>query len=119
MQLLGRECLTRRFQDYVHHELWLRVHGAVVHIVRLNIRPHTIGHEMLRLRINHAILFGNQKPRRFRFPCWRRGRLLNALNRDRPLHNGCNVCLLERSLMGNRLAKPTVGNPYKAMRIGN
>src|SRR6202167_5926501 len=83
----------------------------------MNPRVHAIGHEILRLRINHAILFGDKEPRWFRFPCWSRGRLLNALSRDRPLHGSCNVCLIERSFVGNRLAKRPLRNPYKAMGI--
>jgi hypothetical protein len=28
------------------------------------IRPHSLGHEVLRFGIDHAVFFGNQKPRR-------------------------------------------------------
>src|SRR5579863_10679099 len=87
--------------------------------MRMDLRAHTIGHEMLRLWVNLAILFGDQEPLRFCFPCRRRGRFLNALNRDWPLHGSCNASLFGRSLVGNRLAKPTVRNPYKAVRIGS
>jgi hypothetical protein len=59
---LRREGLTCRFQDYVDHKIWLRVHRAVVHMMRMNLRPHTISHEMLRLRIDHSIFFGDQEP---------------------------------------------------------
>jgi hypothetical protein len=41
------------------------------------------------------------------------------LNRDRPLHGRCNARLFRRGFVGNRLAKPTVRNPYKAVRIGS
>src|ERR1700722_536615 len=85
----------------------------------MNLRPHTIGHEVLRLRVDHAILFGDQEPRWSCFPHRRRRRLLNALNRDWPLHGSCNACLFRRSLVGNCLAKATVRNPYKAVRIGS
>src|SRR5579863_4854298 len=84
----------------------------------MDFRPHTIGHEMLCLRIDHAILFGNQEPRRFCFPTRRWGRLLNALNRDWPLHGSCNACLFGRGLVRDRALKASVWNPYKAVSVG-
>jgi hypothetical protein len=38
---LGRQGLPRRFQDYVDHKIWLRVHRAVIHRMRMNLRVHT------------------------------------------------------------------------------
>src|SRR5580658_5233237 len=87
--------------------------------MRMNLCSHTIGHEMLRLRIDHAILFGNQEPRRLCFPRRRWGWFLNALNRDWPLHSSCNDCLFGRSFVGNRALKATVRDPNKAMGIGS
>src|SRR5882757_11535905 len=74
---------------------------------------------MQRFWIDHAILFGDQEPRGFRFPCRRWGRLLNALNCDRPLHSGCSAGLIERSLVGNGSAKPIIRHPDKAMGVGS
>src|SRR4029077_6902589 len=89
---LSRECLTCRLQDHVDHEIWLRVHRTVIDAVRLHARTHALGHELLSLLIDNAVLFCEKKPRGLRFPSRRRAGLLNALTRDWPLHGSRNTC---------------------------
>src|SRR6266576_6032920 len=56
---LSQERLTGCLRDHVDHEIWFRVHRAVIDTLRIHMRVHAFGHEMLRLGIDHAVLFGN------------------------------------------------------------
>ena len=61
----GGEAFPCRLKDYVDHNFRVGVHRGVVYAMGTYLRSHAFGHEMLRLRINHAVFFGYQIPRRF------------------------------------------------------
>jgi hypothetical protein len=68
----------------------------MVYAARADFRTHSLSHELLRLRIDHAVFFRDQKPGWLSFPSRRRRGLLNALERNWSLHRGeILVCSVE------------------------
>jgi hypothetical protein len=110
--------LTRGVQNHFKHEIWGREHWRVVHLMRPNIGAHTISHEALSLRANHPVLFREEKPRWFRFPCGRGGFLLNALQCYRSLNRRHDRCFVLRNLMGYRVLEALFRHPDKTTFIG-
>src|SRR5271156_2803821 len=111
----GGQAFPRRLEDYVDHNVRVGVHRSVVYAMGMYLRAHAFGHEMLRLRINHAVFFGYQIPRRLRLPQRLWGRVLNTLNGDGPLHSGGNTGLVRGRFMGERPAKCIFRHPDKVM----
>ena len=73
----------------------------MVEAARANPRAHSTTHKLLRLWIDHAVLFRKQKPGRLRLPSRRRRCLLNATNRNWSLHCGQDADLIGQLLTVN------------------
>src|SRR5215471_15335387 len=82
-----------RFLDDVHYFLWGTDQWRVINGERASRSAHAFRHEVLGLRVDHAIFFCNQEPRRLRSPSWLQSWLLKALYRNWPLHS-CRQCNL-------------------------
>ena len=59
---LSPQGFARRFQNHVDYNIRVCIHRSVINGVRANFGTHTLGHEALRLRINHAVFFRHQIP---------------------------------------------------------
>jgi hypothetical protein len=68
-------------KENVYYNVGGGKHWRMIDGVFADNRLHTLGLEMLGLRGNHPIIFGDEKPHRLVLPKWSRGFLLNALPR--------------------------------------
>jgi hypothetical protein len=89
----------------------------MIDALRSNASAHTLSHEALSLGVDHPVFFCEQKPGRLYFPCWCRRRLLNALDRNWPLHGSQDALLVSFSFVRNRFVKSLLRHPQKAMPV--
>src|SRR6478752_2061078 len=93
--------------------------------MRLYRRLHALRHVALRLRDDHSVVFGNQKPARNVLPDRAPDRNSNAAQRYRPLHGSehrllISGCILRESPGEGSLRQPnqTVAVRCKLWRLG-
>jgi hypothetical protein len=79
---------------------------------------HALGHEALRLRVDHPVFFSEQIPRRLCLPRWCNDRLLDALHRDGPLDGAAERDLLWRCVLREGFGKALIGHPDESVPIG-
>ena len=75
-------CVT----DNINDDRWSGNDGRVIEGMRRYLRLHALSHVALRLRDDHSILFGHQKPARNVLPQRAADRNGDAAQRYRPLH---------------------------------
>src|ERR1700733_15556239 len=91
----------------------------MVHRIRADVcaHPHPFSHEALSCRLDHAIFFREQVPGGLRLPCWCWSHLLNAFQRNRPLHRRHDGFLIGGGFVSYRFTKPVFRHPYKTVSI--
>src|SRR5579875_1426169 len=97
--------------DDVDHDLRPADQWSVIDVVRMTPRLHAFGHESLGGRVDHAVLLGDQVPGSMSSPSWPGYRLLNALDRYRPLHRRQHLDLSGAGLLSERPRKSIGGQP--------
>lgn len=91
----GADCVA----DNVNNSSWGGDAGRVIDTVCGYLRLHARRHVALRLRDDHSIVFGNQKPTRNVLPKRAPDRNSNAVQRYRPLHGGEHGAILRGSVL--------------------
>ena len=94
------------------------VYPALGDRVRVNLRSHAFGHKMLRLWIDHAILFRHEVPGGFRLPCGLRCGFLNAAQSNRALCGGQYCYHVGRSILCERTCEADFRHPDEVVGVG-
>src|SRR6266436_5805805 len=101
----GADSVADNFDD----GFWSRDAGRVIDRERLDVRLHARRHIALRLRDDHSIVFGHQKPTRNVLPKRASDGNGNATQRYRPLHGGKYRKILRGCVLGERRREGVVG----------
>jgi hypothetical protein len=109
----GADCVL----DDVNNSIWFGDAGRVIDGMRLDLRLHPLRHLALRLRHDHPIVFGNQKPARNVLPKRAPDRNGDAVQRNRPLHGSEHGLILHRCVLSKRSREGPFGEPNQAIVV--
>src|SRR6478672_6108001 len=101
----GADCVAYNVDD----SRWSGHDGRMIDSMRLYRRLHALRHVALRLRDDHSIVFGDQKPARNVLPKWVPDRNSDAAQRYRPLHRSEHGSLVRGRVLRERRFEGSIG----------